>query len=93
MRRLFQWISFYVDYNFDDTDWEAVAATIPETDHEVEGGWYEYPLMGTPPLMVSAAQSVGADPVMVRIRGEMDAVLHARLDTLVSVLEDPSTAE
>jgi hypothetical protein len=54
---------------------QAVGTALPGTDDEAETGWYGYRLAGTPPLTVAVARSVGADPVMVEVTGEMDAVL------------------
>jgi hypothetical protein len=85
---LLRWVSLYVGYSFDLTDWQAVEAALPATDADAADGWYDYPLAGTPPVQVNLAQNVGALPVMVRVVGEMDPVLEARIDTLVSVLAD-----
>ncbi len=86
VRQLFRWLSLYVGYGFDESDWHAIAAALPDTDDEAENGWYDYPLAGMPPLRVSVARSVGADPVMVTVTGDMDTVLTARVDTLISVM-------
>ncbi|HVE73996.1 MAG TPA: hypothetical protein VNA30_02760 [Mycobacteriales bacterium] len=86
-------VSHYVGYSFDDTDWQAIAAALPETDDERPDGWYDYPLAGEPPLRVHLACCVGAAPVMVRVVGPMDAVLEARVDTLVSVLAEVRAGE
>lgn len=75
-------------YSFDQTDWQAIETALPTTDADTADGWYEYPLTGTPPLTVSLARTVDALPVMVRVVGEMDQVLEARIDTLVSVLAE-----
>jgi hypothetical protein len=85
---LMTWLSFFVGYAYDDSDWQAVEAALPGTDADNASGWYDYPLVGTPPLTVWLAQNVGADPVSVRVEGDMDVVLAARVDTLVSVLAD-----
>jgi hypothetical protein len=88
VRALFSWLSLFVSYDFDDSDWQAIEQALPHTDDKAEGGWYDYPLVGLPVLRVQVAQCVGADPVMVRVTGDMDAVLHARVDTLISVMAD-----
>ena len=48
--------------------------------------WFDYPLVGNRPLNVSLARHPGASPVGVRITGNLDEVLAARADTLLSVL-------
>ena len=85
---LLRWLSHYVGYAFDDWDWQAVANALPATDDEAAGGWFDYPLEGQPPLRVHLANSVGAAPVMVRVVGEMDPVLTARISTLLDVFSD-----
>ncbi len=87
------WASHYVSYKFDDSDWQAVEAALPATDDEREDGWYEYPLCGVPPLRVLLAQAVGAPPVMVRVSGDMDDVLAARISTLLGVFADVEQGE
>ena len=88
VRQLFTWLSLYVGYAFDESDWQAIETALPDTDNEAENGWYNYPIAGVPPLRVSVARSGDADPVMVNVSGDMDAVLEARIDTLVSVMAD-----
>jgi hypothetical protein len=90
---LLRWVSHYVGYSFDQTDWQAVQVALPSTNADTADGWYEYPLVGTPPLTVSLARNVDALPVMVRIVGEMHQVLEARIDTLVSVLAEVGDRE
>ncbi len=90
---LLRWVSLFVGYSFDDSDWQALEAALPSTDAEAADGWYDYPLMGTPPVQVYLARNVGASPVMVRVVGTMDPVLEARIDTLVSVLADVGDRE
>jgi hypothetical protein len=58
VERLLFWASHYVDYKFDDLDWRAVETALPTTDDDCEDGWYEYPLVGEPPLCVRLAQAV-----------------------------------
>lgn len=88
VERLLFWASHYVGYRFDDLDWQAVESALPATDDKGENGWYEYPLVGVPPLRVHLAQCVGAAPVMVRVAGDMDDVLAARFSTLLDVFAD-----
>jgi hypothetical protein len=88
VERLLFWASHYVGYRFDDADWQAVEIALPGTDDEREDGWFEYPLVGAPPLRVRLAQAVGAAPVSVRVSGDMDDLLEARVSTLLDVFAD-----
>ncbi len=88
LERLLFWASLYVGYRFDDSDWQAVDTAMPATDDERDAGWYEYPLVGTPPLSVRLARAVEADPVRVRIRGDLDEPLASRIETLFDVYSD-----
>jgi hypothetical protein len=88
VKPLLSMTSHYIGYRFDDWDWQAIAAALPATDDDREDGWYEYPLVGVPPLRVRLAQAVGAVPVMVTVAGQMDEVLAARISTLLDVLAE-----
>lgn len=66
----------------------AVESALAETDDERHDSWYEYPLVGTPPLRVLLARSIGADPVQARFLGASHNCLAARLETLMDVLSD-----
>jgi hypothetical protein len=81
-------LSGYIGYAFDDSDWQAVEAALPETDADDHDAWYAYPLLGSPPLTVALAQNVGAEPVAVRVSGARDAVLSARISTVLDALAD-----
>jgi hypothetical protein len=78
----------YIGYEFDDSDWMAVETALAQTDADNPDTFYEYPLVGRPELVVQLAQNVGAAPVDVVVTGPMDAVLKARVETLLSVLAD-----
>ena len=93
VKPLLRWISFYVGYSFDDSDWQTIEAALSTTDSEAADGWYDYPLQGTVPLQVYLAQEVGASPVMVRVVGTMDPGLETRIDTLIRVLADVETSD
>ncbi len=88
VERLLFWASHYVGYRFDHLDSQAVKTALPATDDEREDGWFEYPLVGAPALRVRLAQSLGAEPVIVRVIGELDDRLAARIETLLDVLSD-----
>ena len=85
---LMTYLSGFIGYPFDDSDWLAIELALPETDAGAPDGFYEYPLVGQPQLVVQLARNVGADPVAVRVTGPMDPILEARVDTLVAVLAE-----
>lgn len=96
VRTTVQYLSLFVGYDFDDTDWQAIRQGLTDTTCEPPERWYDYPIVGTPTLTVFLALDPGADPVFVRVRGDMDEILRTRIDTLLSVLADvrpPTSAE
>lgn len=93
VRTLMTWLAHYVGYAYDDSDWQALEMALSATDAETAEGWYDYPLAGSPVLTVSLAQTPGDSPVSVRVTGRIDAVLAARVDTLLSVLADVYPAQ
>ena len=78
----------WVGYAFDELDGEAIDAGVSATDAEADR-WFEYPLPGEPALRVRLARDVGTSVVHVRVVGGMDAVLEARVETLIDVLSTP----
>ena len=88
LRVLMFWVAYYVGYSFEDSDWAAVQAALPATNSEQASGWFDYPLIGSPPLRVWLAQTPGDTPVSIRITGDMDPSLEARFETLIHVLQD-----
>jgi hypothetical protein len=83
-----EYVSRWVGYEFDDTDWQAVENGLPDTSAEEPERWYDYPIVGSPQLVVLVAVNPGADPVDIRVQGEMDDILAVRIETLLSVLAD-----
>lgn len=92
VRTMMRWLAHFVGYTFDDSDWEAVSTGLPGTDSGTPDGWYNYPISGTSDLTVWPAENPGAAPVSVRVVGATDAVLVARIETLVGVLAEVDTA-
>ncbi|WP_431917450.1 DUF6881 domain-containing protein [Amycolatopsis tucumanensis] len=88
VHKFLEHLSSWIGYEFDELDWQAIEQALPATDAERADGWYDYPLAGQPQLSVSLAADPGASPVLVRVVGEMDAVLVARIDTLLALLSD-----
>ncbi|MDU0300834.1 hypothetical protein [Streptomyces sp. PAL114] len=85
LRAFLELLSRYVDYAFDDTDWETVEAGVRDTDDEKPDGWYSYPLAGTnATLEVGLARSVGSEVMSVSVTGVETPELQLRTDTLLS---------
>ena len=76
-----------VGYGLDDLDRGAVTAGLESTDAE-HGRWFDYPLIGRRQVTVSLARTLGAAPVSIRVTGDLDMVLAARIETLLTVLSD-----
>ncbi|MCZ7423612.1 hypothetical protein O7605_29310 [Verrucosispora sp. WMMA2121] len=84
--RLLRQISSYVGYAYDDLDEAALTGALDDTNDEAADGWFEYPLAGTPPLVIRLAQPPGSAVVSVRVEGTMDLVLATRMETLLDLL-------
>jgi hypothetical protein len=85
VRTAMEYLSRWVGYEFDDWDWQAIEFALPGTSWDEEK-WYDYPIVGSPALTVLVAHSPDADPVGVRVRGDIDDILQARIETLLLVL-------
>ncbi|WP_091659422.1 hypothetical protein [Micromonospora auratinigra] len=84
--RLLRQISVYIGYPYDDLDEAALTGVLDDTNDETPDGWFEYPLAGTPTLVVRLAQAPGSAVVSVRVEGAMDLVLATRVETLLDLL-------
>jgi hypothetical protein len=84
--RFLQHLSAYIGYRYDAADQDALIGALDDTDDESDTAWFQYPLQGSPPLVVFLARAVGGNEVSVRVEGDIDAVLEARIDTLVDLL-------
>jgi hypothetical protein len=84
--RLMAQISGYIGYSYDDLDEVALTGALDRTDDEAPDGWFQYPLQGSPALLVHLAQSPGSAVVSVRVEGNLDPVLTARVETLMDPL-------
>ena len=78
-------VGAYVGYRWDHLDDDALIGALDSTDAEKSETWFEYPVVGTPPVMLTLARDVGTDVLSVRITGLFDAVLAARFETLLDV--------
>lgn len=54
--RLLRQISAYIGYAYDDLDEAALTGALDDTNDEAVDGWFEYPLAGTPMLVIRLAQ-------------------------------------
>jgi hypothetical protein len=84
--RFLEHVSRYVGYAYDDHDEAALIGALEDTDDESTEHWFSYPLAGTPPLVVHLAQAVGGTVVSVRVEGDINPILAARLETLFDLL-------
>lgn len=84
--RFLEHVSGYIGYRYDDLDEAALTGALELTDDESTDAWFGYPLEGVPPLMVRLAQAVGGSVVGVRVEGDIDPILTARLETLFDLL-------
>ncbi|MFJ1756161.1 hypothetical protein [Kitasatospora sp. NPDC088134] len=74
----------YVGYDFDATDWQAVALGLEATDDERSNGWYCYPLAGVScQVEVYLANATGGSEVSVRVLGASAPELRLQVSTLL----------
>lgn len=83
--RLLQQISAYIGYAYDELDEVALTGALDDTNDERSDGWFEYPLSGTPTLVIRLARSPGSAVVSVRVEGAMNLVLATRIETLLDL--------
>ncbi|MBG6105604.1 hypothetical protein IW249_006018 [Micromonospora vinacea] len=84
--RLLRQISTYIGYAYDDLDEAALVGALDDTNDETADRWFEYPLVGTPTVVVRLARSPGSAAVTVIVEGSMDLVLAARIETVLDLL-------
>jgi hypothetical protein len=80
-----QLVAAYVDYRWDGLDYDALVGALDATDAEKPDTWFDYPIVGSPPLTLALARDWGSAKLGVRITGAFDIVLAARFDTLLDV--------
>jgi hypothetical protein len=78
-----QRLSEFTGYAFADWDWDAVRFGLRDTD-EARNVWYEYPLMGTPPVQLAFAR---LSPARILVRWQTEEALDARIEALVTILQ------
>ncbi|MFG2044978.1 hypothetical protein [Dactylosporangium sp. NPDC048998] len=79
-------LSYYIGYQYDELDEAALTGALEQTDDESADAWFSYPLAGTRYLTVSLARAVGGSEVSVRVDGDIDPILSARIETLFDLL-------
>jgi hypothetical protein len=89
VNRFMRHLAYTVAYDFDDLDRGAVETGLKDTDAE-RGRWFDYLLVGQGQLKVELARDPDASPIMVRVSGDLDDVLAARVETLIAVFGDVS---
>ncbi|MFI6165633.1 DUF6959 family protein [Nocardia sp. NPDC051052] len=80
LRRFFELVSGYLDYDFDDSDWMAITTGIQGIPA------FDYPLLGSAALTVRVRQENGQENVTIAVTGMPNEALRIRLDTLFDVL-------
>jgi hypothetical protein len=85
-------VAVYVGYRYRALDEQALVGALEQTNED-DDRWWEYPISGTPALVVRLARSVGTPVVIVRIAGPMDAVLATRIETVLEVLSGARVAD
>jgi hypothetical protein len=88
VRKALEYISSCVDYRFDDLDWTAVETALPHTSWDPPERWYDYPIVGTQTLTVLLACDSAFDPVGITVRGDLDPVQVATIETTIAILAD-----
>jgi hypothetical protein len=88
-----QLVAAYVDYRWDDLDDDALIGALDATDADKPDAWFEYPIVGRPPVTLALARNRGSAVLSVRITGAFDIVLAARLETLLDVYSSPHTPQ
>jgi hypothetical protein len=76
----------------DEVDEAALTGALDGTHDESANGWFPYSFDGFPALTVHLARSPGSAVVSVRVEGKIGAVLAARIETLLDLLQplDPA---
>ncbi|MEU6601934.1 hypothetical protein [Streptomyces flaveolus] len=76
-----------VAYDFDDGDWPAVEAALPDTDDEQpRSARYTHPLVGRDRIDLHIARSVGGTEVSVSIEGSLNSRTRNRVELLLEVM-------
>jgi len=87
-RTTVEYLARWVGYDFDDFDWGDIETGIAESTWEPPERWYDYSIEGDLELAVSFARDENDRLIGIKVTGEMDAILEARIDTLLTLLAD-----
>jgi hypothetical protein len=85
LRRFLELVSSYVDYRFDDLDWQAIQAGLDTLASENDT--FSYPMAGQKELHLTISKDSGGDEVLVRITGRQDRLLGARIAGLMDAYQ------
>ncbi|MCF6469316.1 hypothetical protein FAF44_13065 [Nonomuraea sp. MG754425] len=86
MRVFCEILTWLVESEFDDLDWQAVETGLTGTDDERENGRHSYPLVGeTGRLDLELAQAVGGTVISVEVYGVVDEVLRGQVELACDV--------
>jgi len=80
-------LAFVARYELDPVDLQTINSGLATTDADADR-WYTYPFVGEHSVDLHLAVNPGAAPVSIRVTGQMDEVLAARIETILSVLAD-----
>lgn len=86
LTRVVEYTAALVHYKWDDLDNGALEAGIPTTDADLPSTWFEYPIAGTPAITLRIARNHGSATLSTTISGDIDAVLAAKLETVLDLL-------
>ncbi|HEX6681607.1 MAG TPA: hypothetical protein VF062_02380 [Candidatus Limnocylindrales bacterium] len=79
-------LSDFVGHRFDSLDETAMVGALDGTEATTDDRWFEYPLEGRVAVTVRMARKAGNEMVAVVVRGTIDEVLEARIETLLALL-------
>lgn len=85
LRRFLQLVSSYVDYRFDDLDWQALQTGLNTLT--TENDTFSYPIAGQQELNLTISKDPGGDEVTVQITGRQDRLLGARIAGLMDAFQ------
>jgi hypothetical protein len=85
-----QLVAAYVDYRWDGLDDDALVGALDVTDAEKPDAWFDYPIVGSPPVTLALARDWGSAKLGVRITGAFDIVLAALRHTARRLLSESS---
>lgn len=85
LRRFLELVSSYVDYRFDDLDWQAIQTGINTLTSENDT--FSYPMAGQRELSLTISKDPGGNEALVQIAGRQDRLLGARIAGLMDAFQ------